>query len=577
MNNILETALEYLEKYKFSIIPTNPAVKKEDGAKHPYSKVIPYRTKLPTREEVIEWWTKWPNAMIGCITGKLSGLITIDADEKIGIEKMEELLPESFEAVTVKTPRNEFSRHYHFKYQDGLSNFNNGIIELKTENSVITLPGSIRADGKQWHMDNGSSFEGLQEVNKELYKYLLSFSLYTHDENVLDSHKSSQTSQNVTKWFGERQKDNHLIKLAVCLQKGGSEFDFAVNVLNRMVNSWGEHNQKWVEEKVKSAWDMAARRERNIMQEVREWVELVRMTSQTCHISVTEWSQESQNVTKQGKHAARVAFGRLCEEEIPMIERVPGKSGQYRIIDREDNEQKWWLDEGKPLKLVMPLGVEQFTKVFPGNIILLEGQKSQGKSTFALEFTRLNWSLYPKKKVIYQNIEMADSELKERFRVYEKENIIKKEEWPKFSKIIRQTSNWCDKIDPDGINVVDYLIEYEKPYELPKYIFDIHKRLKSGICLCLVQRDPFKPYPTGGRGVRDIPRVIMSIIGHCLRLEDVKTFHQTEFGNPSGLGIKYKQVSYCKWEANGKWERVEESKYKLFQKSTNFKSFTKED
>jgi hypothetical protein len=62
----------------------------------------------------------------------------------------------------------------------------------------------------------------------------------------------------------------------------------------------------------------------------------------------------------------------------------------------EDKEQKWWLDEGKPLGLVIPLGVEKYAKIFPGNIILLEGEKSQGKSTFALEFARLNKNIYLK-------------------------------------------------------------------------------------------------------------------------------------------------------------------------------------
>ena len=152
------------------------------------------------------------------------------------------------------------------------------------------------------------------------------------------------------------------------------------------------------------------------------------------------------------------------------------------------------------------------------------------------------------------------------------------EEWPKFLKIIKRTSDWADKIEPDSINIVDYLVEYEKAYILPKFIFDIHKKLKKGMAVCVVQRDPFKPYPVGGRGVRDIPRLVISLINHWLRLEDVKSFWETKFGNPSGLSIKYKQIAYCKWEADGGWERTEEKKYHAFTSIKNYRDFTsKED
>ncbi len=575
---ILETALEYLNKHKFSIFPANPSLKKSNGAKSPLIKeVIPYRKKLPTQKEVIDWWTKWPNAMIAGITGEQSNLLVLDADSQKAIDTINELVSDSLEIPFVNTPGG--GKHFYFQYQEGLANYSKGIIHIRNEGAYIILPGSVRADGRCYVLDNGCRIEDRPALPNNVYKYLLSFSLYTgvtKTENE-DCHNISQVSQDVTNYFDNNRRDEDLIHAAICLQKGGSEPDFADRVLNILVNSWGENDPKWVATKIKSAWDRAARRERNISQEVRDWVEMMRMTSQTCHINVTDWSHESQSITKKDMHAARMAFKRLCSEPEPMIERFGDKAGQYRIINREDNEQKWWLDEGKPLPLIMPLGIEKYAKVFPGNIILLEGQKSQGKSTFSLEFSRLNCNLYPGKKVIYQNVEMSDSELTDRFIHYQERNIIEKDEWKKFIKIIKQTSNWHDKIEPDGINIIDYLVEYEKPYILPKFIFDIHRKLKTGIALCVVQRDPFKPYPSGGRAVRDIPRLIISLIKHCLRLEDVKSFWPNEFGNPSGLGINYNQIAYCEWRANGTWEKMEESKYEQFKKNTKYESFLKED
>src|SRR5580692_9903990 len=34
----------------------------------------------PTRDQVVEWWTKWPNAWIGCALGRVSDLVRVDAD-----------------------------------------------------------------------------------------------------------------------------------------------------------------------------------------------------------------------------------------------------------------------------------------------------------------------------------------------------------------------------------------------------------------------------------------------------------------------------------------------------------------
>jgi hypothetical protein len=245
-----------------------------------------------------------------------------------------------------------------------------------------------------------------------------------------------------------------------------------------------------------------------------------------------------------------------------IIERF-GQRGEYRVIDRTIVEQCWWKDDGTPMPINFPLGIQDFVKLYSGNVILLEGQKSQGKSAFALEFCRMNRGIFPG-KILYQNVEMADSELLERFRAYG--DIMRLDEWRESVTFIRQTKDWWDKILPDGLNVVDYLIEYEKAYLVAEYIWKIHQKLKTGIALVIVQRDPMKPYPTGGRGVRDIPRAIISLIKHKVRLEDVKSFYQTEYGNPSGLCRKYKQVNWWNFKPDSEWEKEEEQRYKQFIK-----------
>jgi hypothetical protein len=221
------------------------------------------------------------------------------------------------------------------------------------------------------------------------------------------------------------------------------------------------------------------------------------------------------------------------------------------------------------LGLKWPLGIQEFARLYPGNVALLEGQKSQGKSAFAIEFCRLNYHLFDG-KTLYQNVEMSQSEIKERFDSYGE--LFPAKEAQRAILFTKVHEAWWDRIQPNGLNVVDYLIEYEKAYMLADFVWKIHQKLDKGIALVLIQRDPFKPYPKGGLGVRDIPRLIISLLNHQLKLEDVKSFNKTEWGNPTGLAVKYKHVNYCQFRYDSNWFRAEEEKYNFTgRKSTEVK------
>lgn len=67
----LEFALTYL-KNGISVFPTH--------GKKPLILWEKYSKERPTEQEVIDWWTKWPDADIAGATGVVSGLVVIDVD-----------------------------------------------------------------------------------------------------------------------------------------------------------------------------------------------------------------------------------------------------------------------------------------------------------------------------------------------------------------------------------------------------------------------------------------------------------------------------------------------------------------
>lgn len=298
--------------------------------------------------------------------------------------------------------------------------------------------------------------------------------------------------------------------------------------------------------------------ERNISEEVYEYARMQPgiFTTNQCYGDLAFNSKEE-------KAAVRKTLQRLVERGI--IESHGEKSGVYRKILSADGEQQWWVSEGHPLNIVWPLGIGiKQPRLFPGNIILVEGEKSQGKTRFCIEFARENKGLFSGQRIRYQNVEMGNDEILSRVREYERNHEWSTSEFREDVEIVRVTDLWWDFVLPDGLNIVDYLVQYDEPWMMPKNVFRIHEKLRQGIALLVVQKDPLKAYGSGGYAIRNIPRVIISLSrdkkdpkAHRITLEDVKSFGGMH--NPSGLSKKYKMPGLCKFKIDERapWERVD--------------------
>ena len=542
---VLNAALKY-HKQGLSVIPCN-------RDKTPLVAWAEFQKRLATEEEIKEWFNKWPEANIAIVTGKLSNLTVLDCDSTEAIEAFRGVY--KGDTVTVKTPR---GTHYYFQYAEGTRNtvkINNLNLDLRSEGGYVLAPPSQNGIGHAYYFIKDFSITSLD-----------SFSFYSlRGVDEYSSYKSSQFDyiknirQFSSMYFLEGRRDEDLFHVANCLVKSNCEKAMIPVILDILAKTCNPpYPEKDIDAKIKSALERANRRERNLVEEVLEVVNSsngVFFSSDVAKILQLSSTQDLKNLSK--------IMSRLCEKEI--IEKVGDKNGHWRLINTEYKEQQWWNDEGVPLKMSFPLGVEKFAKIYNGNIILLEGQKSQGKSQFAFEFCRLNKNVFPGQRIRYQNVEMADSEIYGRFKKYPPE-VCTLEEWKKNVEIIKITENWWDFILPDGMNIVDYLVEYSEPFRLPDYMFKIHKRLKKGVALVIIQRDPYKPYPVGGRGVRDIPRLILSLIHHKIKLEDVKSYWDTLENNPTNLTRTYKQVNWWKFIGQDDWHMPEDDKYSGFIK-----------
>lgn len=108
-NSLLKAALSYLER-GWSVIPISPRSKKA------LIKWRDFARRLPTEDEVRAWWSEFPNASVGIVTGKVSNLVVVDVDPDRGGDA-DEWQRQAPSGVRASTPRG--GAHFYYTHPTG--------------------------------------------------------------------------------------------------------------------------------------------------------------------------------------------------------------------------------------------------------------------------------------------------------------------------------------------------------------------------------------------------------------------------------------------------------------------------
>ena len=115
----------------------------EDTGKTPLVKWAPYQTEPPSADDVRRWWSRWPNANIGLVTGSLSGVAIVDLDSDQAAREAERLgyLPGPW----ARTGRIGCGMHLYFAWRDDAPTIfakRNGI-DFRGKGGYAVLPPSL--------------------------------------------------------------------------------------------------------------------------------------------------------------------------------------------------------------------------------------------------------------------------------------------------------------------------------------------------------------------------------------------------------------------------------------------------
>jgi len=534
----MEAALWYKNTLNFSIVPSKN--------KQPLISWTEFQSRIPTDEEVKNWWTQNPDAGISVVTGSISGIVVIDCDSPEAINAITNILPDSKIFPCVGTPR--AGRHFYFICSEKLQrqvSFKEKT-DFLAEGSVVVLPPSKGTNGKEYQWLGGwptkrddfldfsavSSWVGIREG-------------YTNRERFLGVQQSATdaTKRNI---FEEGVRDENLFHIAYCLTKTGNCKEYVEQALLALMKSWGEYDPKWVNEKIRSAFKHIDNKNRNLTEEITNWV-----LQQDGSFSATSCNNEQQLATKSEKSLARMILFRLKKEGI--IEKHGGRSGDYRLIDKtvdeiviNDSEEEFLH-----LPLWLPFELHTMVDISEGNIILIAGEFNSGKTAWLLNILKKNKGKFP---IRYMSSEMWRKEFKKRFRGFTDvpASYFNTDESTQY---IYRSSNYADALMPGALNIIDYLEmdDYTKTAEILR---QIHDKTKGGLCIVAVQKKKGEVLGRGKDMLMEKPRLAISLYSD----EGKFTAHITKAkicigGNHDGKKLDFGIQNGCKLEQLSEWKR----------------------
>lgn len=524
---ILDEALNYYKQYGFFVVP--------EKDKKP---LIVFRDRLnrkPDEKEIREWWGKWPTANVAILTGESSNVVVIDLDTQESKETLAKYLPKDFACPSVITPRG--GRHLYFQYEQGLGTYQQlmGGIELKGDGGKATLPPSIGINGKPYEWVKGFEL-GKVDIPPLPKRFLDDIKKIPKMEN----HKIVSSTM-----FTLSRRNQDLFHTARTLAKGRMPKEEALSIIHYMASKANppypsDPSDSPIETIVESAY----RKERNLTQEIREWLKITQGW-----FRITEIYRELQIITKEDKNTVRVALWRLCDERV--LERHPKQSGLYRRIEQDLEELNWKSANVSYLDLDWPLELNSQVKTTPGDIVVVAGESDSGKTAFALDFIVRN---YQKFKINYFSSQLGSMKIKQRLEV--REDI----DWNNLNfKAWNRMDNFEDVIFPDEVNIIDFLMVTTDFWIVGDIIKNIHKKMKNhqGICIICLQKSQGKEFGRGGDLALDLAELYITFDrGGIAKILKAKNWLGKD--NPNFKMMRYKIVGGWKIIASDVWHRKED-------------------
>jgi len=243
------------------------------------------------------------------------------------------------------------------------------------------------------------------------------------------------------------------------------------------------------------------------------------------------------------------------------IESIGKRYGWYRRVDRSIDVIDWKSASTEEFPINLPFQLHKQVRIFPKTVIVVSGEKNTGKSAFCLNMVALNQNIYIDlldsiAPIYYFSSEMLAPEFKVRLQGFQEIPI---NDWN--FEAIHRTENFEDVIQPDGINIIDFLEIHDKFWLIGRSITNIWKRLNNGIAVVCVQKTDGQEHGRGGSFLVEKPRLTINLSkrfndkgeldGAVCKVTNCK-FPRSPF-NPNGQSLDYHCIAGTVLNPFGGW------------------------
>lgn len=338
--------------------------------------------------------------------------------------------------------------------------------------------------------------------------------------------------------FTQGHRDSSLFTLANVLVKAGYTEEDILQVLipigEKCIPPFPANE---ILTKILSAERRSNNRETSIAQEVREWVLASDGVFQASD-SVKELQLASPGVIK---NVTKILL-RMKDEGL--VEKYGNKRGYYRVINKEAEVLNWFdADTDLPFDVKLPFDLHREVDIYPKNLIIVAGATNAGKTALLLNAARLN---LPHAKVSYFSSEMTQEELKIRLTKFQDQDLCSLDDWR--NVVFRQRmTDFADVIDPDGINIIDYIEVTKDFYQVAEPINAIYEKLNKGIAIIAIQKKDKSDYGIGGHFNAFRSRLYLAMDSGTLKIVKAKNWSKTASSNPNGKIYNFKLVQGAKF------------------------------
>lgn len=172
------------------------------------------------------------------------------------------------------------------------------------------------------------------------------------------------------------------------------------------------------------------------------------------------------------------------------LERVKGKDGIYRPIDKELKKIDFSNVVDNKLPLELPFTLHHYVEFYPKNTILVAGEGNSGKTCFLYNTAILNLNRFHVD--FFTNNESSPQEILKRLRPFGIEP-------PLPFDIFERYDNYADVMNPDHLTIIDYLDMNSEVYLAGEEIERIHQKTN---CIAIIGMQLPPPIVTYDRGVK---------------------------------------------------------------------------